>query len=234
MTRIKWIRVKWAGLSSIRYFFLTLPDGKRIIVDHWYGLNFLFCIPFFKKTQKFNVYVIDKNEDISSWENLLKNQQEMISDGVKISSGILLARIFGSGVIASLFWGMLKLVDTPLTAVLEYLHIPYFLLILCFSFSFWIMINIFSKYNLQKKINLNNFKIEKKFIQLKFKDWLAFIAKNIVTWITIFLVLILGNTHSSETVIILTALLCLVFFVNDGIPRTADLYIKYTEEKNEK
>ncbi|MDT2882065.1 hypothetical protein [Lactococcus lactis] len=78
MVSTKWLRVKWQGLPNVRYFFLTLPNGQRIIVEHWSGFHPLFYIPFIRGTQKFGTYFIPENEDISEWENILVSETDMV------------------------------------------------------------------------------------------------------------------------------------------------------------
>lgn len=93
MTKRKWISVKWAGLPSIRYFFLTLPNGQRIIVDNWSGFRILHYIPFIRKYQKFDAYFIPDDIDISDWEHLLVSEYDMVWGAAKVSGRIFVLRL---------------------------------------------------------------------------------------------------------------------------------------------
>lgn len=225
MVKKKWIRVKWAGLSSVRYFFLTLPDGQRIIVDHWSGFRFLHYIPFVRRTQKFNAYFIPVSEDISGWENILINENDMVWGAAKVAGGSFVLKLLAGGIISGGIIGLFKLLGKPIVNILKYFHIPSLIFIIIFSFSLWWLTNFISKQNIKKKIPMEKFQLEKEVIKVQFKDILVSIGIGIFIVGIIFFLLILGTKYDSNIIVTLIILTWLGFWGYDGILGTADLYI---------
>ncbi|MCT0080665.1 hypothetical protein [Lactococcus lactis] len=234
MVNKEWVRVKWQGLPSVRYFFLTLPNGQRVIVDHWSGFRPLLYIPFIRGTQKFDAYFIPENEDISEWENLLVSEIDMVWGAAKVAGGGFILKLLAGGVIGSIIIGLFMLLGSPLANMLKFLHIPPLIVIVICSFLLWWWANSIRTKTI-KQIPFERFELKTKVIQIKFKDWLSSIAKLGYTSGVILFLLILGTNYDTPAVLILIPLVFLAFFVNGGILRTADVYINkknYEEIKN--
>lgn len=230
MTKRKWISVKWAGLPSIRYFFLTLPNGQRVIVDNWSGFRILHYIPFIRKYQKFDAYFIPDDIDISDWEHLLVSEYDMVWDAAKVSGRIFVLRLVAGGTIGGVILGLFEMLGKPLINMLKFLHIPSFVFIIIFSFLLWWLTNYVSNVNIKKKIPIKRFDFQEKIIKIKFRDLLFSIGINIFVIGIIFFLVILRMDYSDEMIIGLIFLTWMAFFAYSGIIRTADLYITYNEE----
>lgn len=231
MVNKKWVRIKWYGLPSIRYLFIVMPNGERAIIDHWSGINILNYIPFVRRRQRFNAYIIPKETDISDWEKYLISELDMVSATTKIVTGSFLLKILGGGVIGVGIIGLLNLGEKPLDMLLKFFHIPPSIFIVVLSFLLWIFSNFISKRSIQNKIPLKNFELKEKFIQLKFKDFIFSTGIGLFVIGIIFLLLILGNNYNTNGVVVLTFLTFLGVFAYAGILRTADLYINYGKGK---
>jgi hypothetical protein len=235
MVKKKWERVKWFGLPSFRYLFLVLPNGQRVIIDYWCSFRLLHYIPFVSRYEKFDAYFIPSSSDISEWEHFLVSEYDMVWGAAKVSGTVFLSKILGGGVISAGIIGLFALVDKPLVSILKFLHVPPFVFIVFISLLFWWAINIIAKKSIKKKIPIDQFEFRKKIIGIKFKDFMMSITKVGYTIFIIFLLIIVGTNYSNPMIVGLILLTFLAFFLNGGILRTADVYIKYEEEKeNEK
>lgn len=152
MVNKKWVRIKWYGLPSIRYLFIIMPNGERAIIDHWSGINILNYIPFVRRYQRFNAYIIPKETDISGWEKYLTSELDMVSVTTKIVTGSILLKLLGGGIIGGGIIVLLNLAENPLNMLLKFLHIPPSIFIVVLSLSLWLFSNFISKRNIQKKI----------------------------------------------------------------------------------
>jgi hypothetical protein len=227
----KWIQVKWYGLPSIRYLFLILPSGQRVIVDHWSGFRPLQYIPFISKYQKFDAYFIPDDSDISDWESLLVSELDMVWGAAKTAGGNVLFKLLGGGTIAGVIIGSFELLEKPLATLLKFLHVPPFIFIVLFSFLLWWALNVWGKKSIKKRIPIEQFQFKEKIIRVKFKDWMMSITKYGYIIFIVFALSIAGTTYNNTIMIGLIILTFLAFFLNSGIPRTADLCIKYNEER---
>lgn len=225
MVKKEWIQVKWFGLPSIRYLFLVLPSGQRVIVDHWSGFRLLHYFPFARKFQKYDAYFIPNSIDISDWEPLLVSEYDMIWRTAKIAGGNLIFKLLGGSAIGGIVIGLFELLENSLAELLKIFHIPPFIFILFFSFLMWSVVNVMGEKNIKKKIPLDQFEYKKKVINIQFKDFMMSATKYGYTIFIIFALIIVGTKFSSTMSIGMMILTFLAFLLNEGIVRTASLYI---------
>ncbi|GHU39028.1 hypothetical protein FACS1894192_11890 [Bacilli bacterium] len=233
MVKQKWTQVRWFGLPSIRYFFLVLPSGQRVIVDHWSGFRLLYNIPFIRKYQKFDAYFIPSSEDISDWENLLVSELDMVNRGAKIAAGNFFVKLLGGGAIIGAVFAVLIALGSPIVEMCEYLHIPLSLISILISFGILILSNIISKKNIEKKIPLKNFEFYEKKIQINFKDVFMIFAQWGLVIFSLFALLLLSQHYDADAFVYITFFTWFALLGYTGIIRTANLYVNYKWMENE-